>query len=312
MRGNTTHGGGAAQLMTEVYYTGTDTLYTGYTLAYDFNAADVNSENQTLTTTSVGGITGDGIDVGEEYWNDARRILVEKIQEGNKLHFAGVVAAESSGMTGPGWVKIHRPGSVCPVYCYSDIDHEDAAAVNSGQLVTIVPGQYYMRSGAYPGSGSAMTLQDVSRASTAGTVMAELQTGAPSGGHTFVGAMTADGSLSVDLSSPLCHTGIYEFTSHALISADPITSVPILAADGNFVGQKCTFVAATTFTSSIVSMTISTGWHDFETSATGGGTAGVVSATVELTAADEYITLEWDGYKWMVKSIHGVASLITT
>jgi len=311
MRGNTTHGGGAPQMMTEVYYTGTDTLYTGYNLCFDFNAADVNSENQTLTTTSVGGITGDGIDVGEEFWNSARRILVEKPQEGNKLHYAGAVAEESSGTAGPGWVKINRPGSVCKVYVYSDIDSEDAAATNSGQLVTIVPGQYYMRSGAYPGSGSAMTLQDVSKATTAGTVMAELQTGAPSGGHTFVVAMTATGSLSTDLSSPLCHTGIYEFlTRSALISADPITSVPILAADGNFVGQKCTFVAATTFTSCIVSVTISTGWHDFESTIS--KAAGVVSATVELTAANEYFTLEWDGYKWKIHSIHAVASLITT
>jgi len=296
---NTIHSGAAPSLTTQVFYTGTSTLKEGYSLCYDFNAADVNSENNALTA----------IDVGEEYWNDARRVLVEKCTEKNKIHFAGVVAKESNDVVGPGWVTIHRPGSVCNVYAYSDCDHERSADGNaSGQLLNVVPGQWYMMDGGFPGCGAAMVLQDANRGTDAGLIMAELMVGLPSGGFTTVAVPSATGSLSAQLSAIPVYCGVYEVAQQALASG-PILSTAVLAADGKWMGQRMQIRAASTFTSSAVSVTVSSG---HSTMAYVSDSDPAISGTIELSAADERCSLEWDGVKWIIFGGHDINSGIIT
>jgi len=296
---NTIHGGGAPMLTESVYYTGSDTLLEGYCLCYDFNAADVDSENNALTS----------INVGEEVWADARRVLVEKPTEGNKLHFAGVVAAQSDGVTGPGWVTIHKPGSVCNVYTYSDVDHEVAGAGSGqGQVMGLVVGQWYMQEGAFPGSGAAMVLQDVDRSSTAGLVMAELMTGLPSGGINHLTVLTTTSGGASPSLSDVCnvvptYAGIYN-TSIAAASTtlDNILSVPITAADGRYAGKRVKFIASTTITGLCASIWISAVVIPFFSSVV--PTTAPVSIMVELSAASEYATLQFNGTNWTLESGH--------
>lgn len=288
---NPIHGGAAPSMRRSVFYTGTDTLYEGYALCYDFNAADVNQENETQTTP----------DVGEEYKNNARRILVEKPTEKNKIHFAGVVDEASNGVTGPAWVTINVPGSVCNVYAYSNADHERSADGNaSGQIFNVVVGQYYMMDGGYPGRGAAMVLQDVDRSSTAGLVMAELMDGAPSGGYCTVAVHSDTGTeLSVQLSAIPIYAGVYEFTEQSGASG-AILGSDMLAADGKWRGQRVQFKAGSTILSSIFSCVVSTILKAQYSTYAG----AVASANVELSAANEYMTFEWDGVRWVVLGGH--------
>ena len=298
---NDIHGGGAPSLTTSVYYTGSDTLLEGYTLCYDFNAYDVNQENAAQTTPNV----------GEEVWADARRVLVEKCTEQNKLHFAGVVAQQSDGVTGPGWVTIHRPGSVCNAYAYSNVDSEHATAGtegaggNSGEMVSLVVGQYYMMIGGFPGSGSALVLQDVNRSSAAGLVMVELMTGQPSGGINFVTALSIYGTtsssaptLSVVLGGMPAYCGEYRFLEPALGSMI-ISGVIESDTDGRWIGQRMR-IAASTLVSSCVSMQLS-GVIKPAFSNQGGL---ITSALIALSITGDYIVIEFDGKHFVWKSGH--------
>jgi len=291
-------GGGAAPSLTEsVYYTGTDTLLEGYALCYDFNAADVNSENVTLTD----------LDVGEEYWNDARRVLVEKPQEGNKMHFAGVVAKRSDGMTGPGFVTIHKPGSICNVYAASDCDHEEAAGLASGQILNFVAGAngYQWEDDGFMGTGAAMVLQDVSRASTAGLIMAELMTGPPTGGIIDCDGTAADGSVSTVLSMVPCWSGVYRFSDGASASAGVIMSTNILVADGNVIGKKFKIEADAALISTAYSIVISTVAKAFYSTYDG----TVASALIAVSADGDYFMFEFTGDRW--RQIGGHEAAVT-
>lgn len=293
---NMIHGGAAPNLTESVYYTGTDTLKEGYALCFDFNAADVNSENVALTA----------INVGEECWNDARRVLVEEPQEGNKMHFAGVVAKESDGMTGPGWVTIHRPGSICNVYAASNCDHEEGSGYSSGQILNFVAGAsaYQFEDGGFMGCGAAMVLQDVDRSSTAGLVMAELMTGPPTGGIIDVDGIAATGSVSAIISMvPVWH-GEYRFSDGAAASAGVIISTNILAAAGNCIGKKFKLKGDAALISTAVSIVVSTVakacYSTYALAAT--------SALCAVSADGDYFTFEFDGAKWRQISGHEAAA----
>jgi hypothetical protein len=173
------HGGGSAPTYTRrVYYTGTDTLQEGYALCYNYDAADQTPE--TLTTW------GDGTTVSladSLTATPARRIQVEKPSIFNLCHFAGVVTAKGAGFTGPGYLEINMPGSVCNIYSGANTDHEQGtSSIPSGQIITVTNQSYAFKYTGLPGCGSAVVLGDVDRSSTNGLVMAELMTGQQSGG----------------------------------------------------------------------------------------------------------------------------------
>jgi len=293
---NTIHGGAAPSMTTSVYYTGSDTLCEGYTLCYDFNAADVNQENVAQTSP----------DVGEDCWADARRVLVEKCTESNKIHFAGVVAAQSDGVTGPGWVTIHVPGSICNVYANSDCDHEDGAPRASGQVLNVCVGQYYMKTGGWCGSGSAMVLQDIDR-STAGLVMAELQVGPPSGGVCDVTSdvLSAAGTnrLSCVLSAIPIYCGVYqEVDAAAGITSVNTMSTYCLAADGNWAGQKVAFIGhEDTYSQTVWDIAFSQVSRGFWSSDT---TPVVTSCTIDISTTGDYVVMEFDGVNWELIGSH--------
>jgi hypothetical protein len=287
---NTIHGGGAPSLTTSVYYTGSDTLLEGYALCYDFNAADVNQENATQTSPNV----------GEEVWADARRVLVEKCQEGNKIHFAGVVAAASDNTTGPGWVTIHRPGSVCNVYAASDCDHETSAGTASGQLLQVTVNSYAMTDvEGFGGTGAAIVLQDVDRSSTNGLIMAELQTGPPSGGYCLCtpGALISSASgfsISAIVSAVPAYCGVYQFDDGSAATNGNIISADMLSTDGSWGGQKVLFRGSSTLISNAVSIEVHAGMKGMSSTIT--NTCGTVA--INISANGEYFAFEYDQGYW--------------
>ena len=167
----TVHGTGESPaIKRRVYYIGTDTLYEGYALCYNFDVADEMAETGTLSLADSLVPTA------------ARRLQVEKPTMFNMTHFAGVVSEKSDGVAGPGWVEINLPGSICNIYAAANCDHEGTATIASGQIITITNQLYSFKYTGLPGTGSAVVLGDVNRSSTNGLVQAELMTGQPSGG----------------------------------------------------------------------------------------------------------------------------------
>ncbi len=287
------HGTAAEVNVMRVYLISTDTVQEGYPVCFNFNAADVTSENKSQTDP----------DVGEDQWNDARRIQVEKAAEGNKLHFAGVVSQKSHGVTGPNWIEIHRPGSICNVWVDADVDSESSSALNSGQTVTFAPGTYAFVTGGFLGCGSAMVLQDVDRSSVNGLVMVELMTGAPSGGVTPLTLISASGTLSTILGAEPVFAGVYQMDDNVLGASNPITSVPILAADGDYIGQRFQFQLLTTAISCVMSFMLSHAFKQMTCVDVAGFTSGVANLSWVDTgggnAASNAFQMMWNGEAWV-------------
>jgi len=284
------HGGGLAPQHTmRVYYTGSDKLLEGYALCFNFDASDVSAENLTLSA---------GID--EEC--SARRLQVEKPNLNNCVHFAGVVSARSNGFTGPGWIEINRPGSVCNIYAYtvSDIvDHgSTGTGMNSGQILTFELDQYYFRYAGNSGSGSAIVLQDVLR-TTAGLVMAELMTGTPSGGVQTITSLHTTGVISVGGVVCIAPFGLTVLTSVGLtaLAVDAALTACLVAADGRWVGQQKRFLMTTSVGVNGVVIQVSTAKN---------GTNSLpittpATYTVSLVPDNSALLATWKGDYWLIE-----------
>jgi len=127
-----------------VYYSGTDTLKTGYALCYDHDNG-----------------TASAVD-----WD--RFFIVEKPATANLPYFAGVVHESSNGITGPAYIQIVEPGSMS--YVYTDLD----CSINVTDLA-IVNASYVAQVGAATAARSiGRAMQTVDRSQTNGTVLAQI------------------------------------------------------------------------------------------------------------------------------------------
>lgn len=132
--------GNAAPTKTKRVFLRTGTAKEGFAVCYNFDAVGVDAENNALTT-SYGRALGTTLN----YYNDARRLMVEPPNYQNGIHFAGVVAHESHDVEGPNWITIHEPGSICKIYAVPS-----AGGANLATALT----HPYISTGA---SGSAQT-----------------------------------------------------------------------------------------------------------------------------------------------------------
>lgn len=277
------HGQGTSPTFTRrVYYTGSDTLYEGYALCYNFDARDVTGEN--LTLSQADSLTD----------TPARRIQVEKPSVNNSFHFAGTVSNKSSGFTGPGFVEINMPGSVCNIYAAANCDHEGSSGVQSGQILSFSPGSYLFTYAGMPGAGSAVILGDVDRSSANGLVMAELMTGVSSGGvQTIVSTdMSAGGTVSAGgsiLTAKITNFGVTQVGVTAGATAD-ITYTQ--TGDGTYIGQQKVYKLVNALSSNDFAVTIS---QCVRTISNGISTGDV---TFDLDGAGETLVCNWIGNGW--------------
>jgi len=124
-----------------VYYTGSNTIYEGMALCYDYDtttnilgydkAAGGDVSSQTSPTT-----TADG------YQNEGKFLRVEEPSADNAIAFAGVVAGTSwSGKTGPCWLDIYIPnGAIVPVWSDKTIVARDKLFLEAGQNTLVNDG----------------------------------------------------------------------------------------------------------------------------------------------------------------------------
>lgn len=279
-----------------VYYTGSDVLKEGYALCYDY---DNENDYQNVTTADVDGST----------WADSRRICVEKPSYANMCHFAGVVAEESANISAAGWITINLPGSVCNVYTSNNCDYGEGnvSTMPTLQTLNVRAGSYNMKEGGYPGSGAAIVLQDIDRSSTAGTVMAELQTGPPSGGLAYITALATAGAnaLSVNISSCWAAHGMFIIAGCSDVDA----AVSVTLSTGNFAGQHVHVLLAEQVSGGIDINTASGGeWANVA--------AGVLSKengfgdiSVYLSAANEWFDATWNGKYWLCFTSYSVGMI---
>lgn len=131
-----------------VYYTGSDTLGEGYCLCYDRDYGTASEAD---------------ID---------RAVRVEKPAAGNLRHFAGVVAAEDAGRTGPCWVTVvepqPNPGRLVAV-------HTDQACVLGTTALAVTADSYAAGAPGADAPAIATAFQTVDRGGTAGVVLAQLE-----------------------------------------------------------------------------------------------------------------------------------------
>lgn len=290
------HGGGNTPTLTQrVYYTGSDTLYEGYALCYNFDATEVSPENLSISLTQ---------DAAASDPLPARVIQVEKPSYANAMHFAGVVSGKDAGKKGPCWVEIFMPGSVCNIYAAADVDHADSNNVATGQILTFSTGQYYFKYAGLPGEGSAIVLQDVNRSATNGLVMAKLMTGVPSGGYNTVVStqMSAGGAVSEGGEiTKFPPAGVTAITVPGVAS-----TMTLLLQDGHgeWIGQQKVFKTIDNLSTNTWQVSISAGRD--ATVATINVTSTDVVASLG-TAAGEYIHCTFDGGRWnVVPSISGI------
>jgi len=290
--------GGAAPQKTKRVFLRSGTAHRGYAVNYNWDAVGVDAENNAFTT-----VYGRSLGTSVTDWCDARRVMVEAPTESNNMHFAGVVDHVSDGVVGPNWIQINTPGSVCEIHAAVMVDPRDGTTTtkNSGELATFniatnsvgvagttvpfINGQF--RLGGLGGEGSAVILE--SDTSGSALVMAELQSGPPSGGYQTLAMTTALTGITV------INHGFVLITSAA--AAAGVASATI--QDGTFVGQRLVLKVNANPTNTVkVSFTGATP----NLSANYLAAAPLAAATAAtLDAASEYIDIQWNGTKWVVQ-----------
>jgi hypothetical protein len=269
-----------------VYYTGTDTLKEGYALCYNFDATDVTAENLTLSQAD------------SLVETPARRLQVEKPTINNSTHFAGVVSQKFTDFTGPGWIEINMPGSVCNIWAGANCDHEAAAGIQSGQTLAFTAGAYSFDYSGLPGAGSAVVLQDVDRSTTAGLVLAELCIGNPSGGVQTV--VSTDMSIGQAVSTggsvfPRTNIGLFGMTRFVTDDGDLTADVTYTqTGDGAYIGQTKVYTTKSLAAGADIVITVSQAVRVISDGISTGDTS------FELDGADESLTLQWIGNGWQV------------
>jgi hypothetical protein len=292
-----------------VYYTGSDELQEGYPLCYNFDSIDRSAENISLPTGQE----------GADDASPARHIQVEKPSMENALWFAGVVTGKYAGFTGPGYIEINMPGSICNVWCGANVDHAEetlaktttGTGIATGQIVTFGTNSYLFQYAGCEGEGSAMVLQDVDRSTTNGLVMAKLMTGPPSGGvqtmyslnsSTYMADATALYSIAFSTGGSVHFpkAGVTQI-AYSISTAD-WTNI-LGAADGQWVGQTKVFRVVN---SDILGATgLTNDWNisvslaiDANASTLKAGSPATV--VYSLDTAGDSITCVWNGANWVV------------
>jgi hypothetical protein len=135
----------------KVYYTGSDTLKEGYCLCYDL-------DNVTVDAATVA--------------SDTRGFYVEKPASGNVGAFAGVVAAQSDGVTGPAFIDIV---DISDRQMVANVWTEENCTIGTTYLS--VKAASYAAGSSIEGPIIGLALQTVNRSSTNGLVQAKLSYG---------------------------------------------------------------------------------------------------------------------------------------
>jgi hypothetical protein len=195
-----------------VYYEGTDTIYEGMALCYNYdttsNILGFDPEDEVVSSTTA-----------EGYQNEGKFLRVEEPATANLAFFAGVVAGGSyAGLTGPRWIDIYIPnGAIVPV--------------RSELSTTVGVTAFHIQNGEYElgatGRPVAIAMETVNRSDTNGICLAKLD---PSMFVYLQGASAIAKSASG--SASLIHTTHAHVTGYSVGLTVNTTSTGAIAATG--------------------------------------------------------------------------------
>lgn len=196
-------GTNSAKRKKRVYYEGTNTIYEGMSVCYNYDTTDNvlgwDKGNEVKGTTTA-----------EGYQNEGKFLRVEDPATANLNWFAGVVACcKEVGKTGPAWIDIFVPnGAIIPVYTNAN--------VSAGQSLGISDGSNILQAstGDDDPLGVATAEETYDRSETSGLVLAKLvHSGLPvSGTNAYFAPVrsvaTGDaGGVRIDLTNLFTSTG---------------------------------------------------------------------------------------------------------
>jgi hypothetical protein len=143
-----------------VYYEGSDTLYEGYALCYNYDTTQ-NILGWDKGDSKLSDYTADGNQ------NEGKFIRVEKPATANFPFFAGVVTPKFAGRTGPCWVEVAVPNGAI-VNCWTD------KSVTAKNMLYLENAQYTIITTAVAGGCVGMATETIDRSSTAGIAQMKL------------------------------------------------------------------------------------------------------------------------------------------
>ena len=289
------HGGAAVPRITKRVFLHTGTVTRGEAVCYNYDATDVSAENEAVLSASAA------------MWCDARRLMVERPSTTNHMHFAGVMLDDTA--TGPQWIPIAAPGSVCRVYTKSTVSVDMAATVGTGNIVTFGIGVNSVGventtyngkfiQGGFPGEGSARMLAEGAASVPNDTYlkMAELMVGPSSGG------VQVCSYISTAFSAATCIMyGVIDLSLSLTTTQE--TAGTISVAIGKFIGQRLIVKGPISESSAMVSVAILAPYgmtaHISAAAQTEKSLLSINAAT--LTGVADYVDIEWNGLKWLVR-----------
>jgi len=232
-----------------VWFTGSTALKEGQGVCYDFDSGTASA--------------ADG--------RRSNRVELPSIT--NARYFAGVAARDYAAVTGGQLIEIYGPGSWCNIYAKAN------CTLGSGRLTCEAGGTYagYFRYAGFEGEGSAVPLQTVNRASTAGKVFAKLEEG-PASGLLEVVTPTA-GAITCMVG------GVTLFAA-----ADIASNATFTLADGTLHGQRKCFSAIGEIATSDIVVTVTSGIQGVANNS-----PTTALATITLSADEHETVLEWLG-----------------
>jgi len=235
-----------------VWFTGSTALAEGQGVCYDYDYGTASA------------------------FNAKRTNYVELPSITNARYFAGVASRAYAAVSGGQFIEIYKPGSTC------NILSKASTTLGAGLLTCEAGGTYagYFRYAGFEGEGSAVPLQTVNRASTAGICQAKLQTGVPSG---LVEVVTPEAGAIT------CMVGGVTFFAEATIGSDATFTL----ADGTISCQRKGFSLLGDMTTSDIVITITSGIQN------DGSDSAFNSWTANATKEEAYLT-------WYGESADGV------
>ncbi len=220
----------------------------------------------------------------------ARSNRVELPSITNAQHFAGVSARNYSAKAGGQFIEIYTPGSVCNILAKADL------TIGVGRVTCEAGGDYagYFRYGGFSGQGSAVPLQTCDRSTTAGTVLARLETGEQSG-LVEVPTLDAGGGAHTFMVG-----GVTVFDTDTTLAAN----ATFTQADSTVFGLRKGWKCMATMTDNDIVITVTSGIQGI-----GNNSPTTTLATITLDADNEECFLYWGGTEsnghWIVNYVLG-------
>ena len=216
-------------------YLGAETLQEGYAMCYDADRG---------TVTLPDGTRG---------W------ILEKPSTTNIMNFAGWVHAGSNLKTGPQYITLCAPGSVCNVL-------SGIATVIRATRMTVCAGQWHMYHAGFAGKGSALALQTVAAATTAVPLLVQAMTDDGPQSNGVESLTSAGGAIEI------MHQGVSFLETSA--AGDAVGDMP----DGTFPGQLKLITNRGTLTNDV--HVVYTTYCDVDNWVTFNGVAGDANLTI--------------------------------